>query len=225
MGSRIDFHCSKCGKQWVEDFQYFYLMSDDRIEESGLMFLTSQIERRSVAKGSVYETYCRDCDKDIKLYLIEEVKTEYPSIDQNKIIEEYKHKPNIIFGDYTDFKDGMKVKCCNCGEDIILKADYDLEMEFNLNCNSYNMFCGYCQEYTTVYAIKPPLREYTTKEAYEKIEKLIDENSLVGFAKDYEGISEINCPFCDKEIPIQNSFDKCPKCDGELKCVEMMMYD
>ena len=67
MGSRSEYHCNNCDKDWVEDKQMFYLMSDDRIEEQGIIMLSYQIQRRSIAHGWISDSYCKICDKHIKL--------------------------------------------------------------------------------------------------------------------------------------------------------------
>ena len=225
MGSRSEYHCNNCDKDWVEDKQMFYLMSDDRIEEQGIIMLSYQIQRRSIAHGWISDSYCKICDKHIKLYLLEEVKTHYPNLDPNRILEEYKHNPNFIFGTYNDFKDGQEVDCPNCNNKIVLEEDFNLGDEYNLNCNSYHTSCESCGEDYNFFAIKPPLRNYTQKEVLEKLENLLDEYSILALSEDYESITEIKCPCCGNEIPKQISYDKCPKCGGELEGGLCILYD
>lgn len=224
MGIRCEYYCKKCDKMWVDDLVLFYLMSDDRLEHSGLVMLTSEIARRSVANGRVHETYCRGCDKDIKLYIIDEVKTEYLTFDTTKIIEEYKYDSHKIFGSYDEFKEGTKLKCPSCKNEIELNIEGDLEDEFYLNCNIYRSYCNNCGDQYEFYAIKPLRRDYTKKEAFEKIREIINDEYMLGFDENYLE-NEINCPFCDKKIPKKNNFDKCPKCDGELEGGVTEFYD
>lgn len=224
MGSRSEYHCNNCDKDWIEDLQLFYLMSDDRIEEHGILMSSHEIEKRSVAHGWISETFCKNCDKDIKLFLLEEVKTYYPELDPNRLIEEYKHDNSKIFGTFEEYKEGTKVSCPKCNKEIILKHGFSLQDEYILNCNIYEGKCE-CGKYYSFYAIKPPLRNYTHEEVLEKLEILVDENCIVDLYENYESVNEVNCPCCDNKIPLQNSYDKCPRCDGELEGGLTIMYD
>jgi len=226
MGSRTVYTCSKCGRDWAEDDIFFYLMEDDKLEESGWGMLTYTIERRSIAQGYICKTYCKNCDEDIKLYLLTEVKTHYPHIDPIRILEEYKHNPNKIFGNCDELKEGNKVKCKKCDNEMVLEKSYSDDDEFNLHCNIYVSSCDKCDENYTFYAIKEPHKHYTQKEALAKIEKAIGKYSLTGLFEDYESLTEIPCPSCNKTIPKENSFDKCPKCGGDFdENTICIMYD
>lgn len=74
MGQLDIYQCNKCGFEFEEDYLIFYY--DDikqTTEEYELLMSTCGLDDGAEIKGSIIKTYCPDCDKVIKTYLIKEL--------------------------------------------------------------------------------------------------------------------------------------------------------
>jgi hypothetical protein len=200
-------------------------MSDERLEYSNLVLFSPEIARRSIAKGHICESYCKECDKIIKIYLIDEIKTEYPDINPNILLEEYKKDSQNIIGNWKQYYKDSIIKCKNCGKEIHLKNSHDIIKAFDLNCNVYEASCDNCNEKYMIYATKPPLRDYTQKEVLDMTRRLLEDNSICYSLDDYDLIDKISCPCCNKKIPKRVSYNKCPRCGGVFESIHTTRYD
>lgn len=225
MGHKIEYKCGKCGRLWVNDLKLFYLMSDNRLEHSSLGMLTPEISRRSIAKGHICESYCEKCDEIIKVYLIDEIKTEYPYANPEELLKEYEKDSHNIIGNWKQYNMDSIIKCKKCGKDIHLESSPDIINAFDLNCNIYEATCIECNENYMIYASKPPLRDYTESEVLDMTSKLLDNKSLSYTSDNYDLINNISCPTCNDNIPKRILYEKCPKCGGLFDSIHTTRYD
>jgi len=78
MASIDYFECEDCGFRWKDQGPMVFCLNDeDKIEEYILLSTTMDLDMDSKISGDIVETYCVNCNKKIKLFLIATIKDPY----------------------------------------------------------------------------------------------------------------------------------------------------
>ena len=158
--------------------------------------MLTEIDGSNEIFGYIEQTYCPDCDKLIKTYVITESKlSKEESISKlEEIIEktDINEKKNIELLLY--FQEGKREEALRWGEDF----DEDINNEF-LERFAYD---------ENVLALVE-FKEDLEISDFESIDEYID--------YEYGMNAKINCPECKKELYREFKRDKCPICGNELE--------
>lgn len=85
MASIDYFECEDCGFRWKDQGPLlFFLNENNKIEEYILLISNMNLDSNSNISGDIIETYCTNCDKKIKIYIISTIKSPY---DEDSAIE------------------------------------------------------------------------------------------------------------------------------------------
>lgn len=72
------FECEDCGFRWKDQGPMVFCLNDeDKIEEYILLSTTMDLDMDLKISGDIVETYCVNCNKKIKLFLIATIKDPY----------------------------------------------------------------------------------------------------------------------------------------------------
>lgn len=78
------FECENCGFRWKDQGPLLFCLNEDgEIEEYILIQSAYDLDRDSPISGDIVETYCVNCEKKIKLYIISFIKGK---IDEDEAI-------------------------------------------------------------------------------------------------------------------------------------------
>lgn len=138
MASIDYFECEDCGFKWKDQGPLlFHLNENNQIEEYILLSTNMDLDSNSKISGDIIETYCHNCDKKIKIYIISSIKNPYNQnsaietvkklVEDNKI-ENNQLKPYIKNTDlkddffivdlYKNFYSKKEFLCPNCNNEI-----------------------------------------------------------------------------------------------------------
>ena len=71
MGYQENFYCMECGFKFIDNhLNFFYDEESKKVEEFMIVRHNCDIDSGAKIKGSIRKTYCPDCDKTIKNYII-----------------------------------------------------------------------------------------------------------------------------------------------------------
>ena len=138
MASIDYFECENCGFRWKDQGPLlFFLNENNKIEEYILLISNMNLDSNSNISGDIIETYCTNCDKKIKIYIISTIKSPY---NEDSAIESIKKlagenqidnkalKPFIKSSDlkddfyivdlYRNFYSNKEYHCPNCGDSL-----------------------------------------------------------------------------------------------------------
>ena len=104
------FECEDCKFRWKDQGPFrFHLNENGEIEEFLLLMRYMDLDRDSNISGDIVETYCTNCNKKVKIYLITAVKnmdeSEAISILKDSINNKISNKHMEQFIRETDLKD------------------------------------------------------------------------------------------------------------------------
>lgn len=112
MASIDYFECEDCGFKWKDQGPlFFFLNENDEIEEYILIRTAYDLDRDALITGDIIESYCVNCDKKIKLYIISLIRKPYDEEDAIELIEKLAKENKISntilkpFIKSTDLKD------------------------------------------------------------------------------------------------------------------------
>ncbi|MCQ2962192.1 MAG: hypothetical protein MJ235_07650, partial [archaeon] len=138
MASIDYFECEDCGFKWKDQGPLFFFLNEkEEIEEYILLRNIMDLDKDSPISGDIVETYCANCDRKIKIYVISFIKkplNEEEAIDlieslasENKISNEHL-RPYIRKSDLKDdgflvdlsrnFHSSKGYSCPNCNSEI-----------------------------------------------------------------------------------------------------------
>ena len=138
MASIDYFECEDCGFKWKDQGPlFFFLNENDEIEEYILLKTAMDLDKDSSISGDIIETYCVNCDKKIKIYVISLIKKPFDEGKSLSHIEELAKenkisnrnlKPYIRKSDLKDdgyivdlsrnFHSSKKYFCPHCNSEI-----------------------------------------------------------------------------------------------------------
>lgn len=132
MGSIINFKCENCDFKFQDKDLIFYLDENDNLKEETLTLENSKLMTKSLVEGFLYESYCPNCNKQIKTYVPEMNNINLKEEEITEIISKYNKKENdednfkIIIFDFktTNYRSRREIlennKCPNCNKDMSL---------------------------------------------------------------------------------------------------------
>lgn len=132
------FECSECGFRWKDQGPLLFCINEDNnIEEYILLSTTMNLDLNAEISGEIVETFCTNCDKKIKIYVISTVKKHYNkdtaketlnALIQGNRIDKKTLKPFIrdtdmkddlyIVDFYNNFHSTKEYKCPDCAYPI-----------------------------------------------------------------------------------------------------------
>lgn len=132
------FECEDCGFRWKDQGPLLFCLNDDgEIEEYILIRKAYDLDRDSPISGGIVETYCVNCDRKIKIYIISFIKNPYDEEGAISLIEKLAQdnkisneilKPFIKPSDLKDdcyivdlsrnFHSSKKYHCPSCDSEI-----------------------------------------------------------------------------------------------------------
>lgn len=138
MASIDYFECDDCGFRWKDQGPlFFFLNENDEIEEYILLRTAMDLDKDSSISGDIIETYCVNCDKKIKIYVISTIKKPFDEENAISLIEDLANekkisnrnlKPYIRKSDLKDdgyivdlsknFHSSKKYFCPHCKDEI-----------------------------------------------------------------------------------------------------------
>lgn len=96
MASIDYFECEDCGFKWKDQGPlFFFLNENNEIEEYILIRTAYELDRDSPITGDIIETYCVNCDKKIKIYIISLIKSPYDEDEAISLIEKLASEKKI----------------------------------------------------------------------------------------------------------------------------------
>ena len=226
-----EFRCVNCGLELADDGRVFVWDSDSD-QTIDFLILMSTYERLHGAKisGCVSETYCRGCNKFLKIYSIKEVG------------DGVEDPCEVVFNGIKNYIE----ECCRELEklkDIKKRSNYAIEKEDNfyiVKIPEYEDF--YYSNCFSVQMSKEDVIEDALNDFHKEIDEVIeirqekyqrylDSNYLVVDNTDrafdeHDLLEKVNCPECGKEIfKYINDKVPCPKCGDHLLFVNCICYD
>lgn len=207
MGSFSEILCTHCNfKITLDGVNQFYIdeKSNELVEYMSLML--TKIDYTNKIFGHIERTYCPDCGKLIKTYIITE--SEYPKEESINKLEEIIKKSDINEKDnielLIEFQEDEKVlhRALNDGkEDKFINNEFIEKFKSNKNILTKVQF-----------EKKLSFSDFETVEEFsERARKLED--------------TKINCPQCDRILYRNFHLGKCPICEHELIFGHQVMID
>ena len=96
MASIDYFECENCGFRWKDQGPLLFCLNEDgEIEEYILIRTAYDLDKDSSISGDIVETYCVNCDKKIKMYLISFIKKPYGEEEAIALIEKFANENKI----------------------------------------------------------------------------------------------------------------------------------
>ena len=96
MASIDYFECEDCGFRWKDQGPLFFFLNDNKeIEEYILIRAAYDLDKDSPISGDIIETYCVNCDKKIKIYIISTIKKPYEDGQAISLIEKLARENKI----------------------------------------------------------------------------------------------------------------------------------
>lgn len=222
MAHVIDYKCSGCGLELVDDGRAFVWNEETgRTEDFLILMSTYQKLYGAEISGSVSETYCSDCGKYVRVYSIHEVNGD---IDDACEV--------VMRGIENHIREhGQKLSEL---KDIRKRSEYTISQEddhFVVRIPEYEGF--YYSNYLSPKMYKKEVIRDALKDFHEEIDALIesyekrhqrylDSHYLVvdntDRPKDEFDIAEkVNCPECGSEINKHvDGQQPCPRCGGKI---------
>ncbi|MBQ2962973.1 hypothetical protein [Methanobrevibacter sp.] len=132
------FECEDCGFRWKDQGPLLFCLNEDgEIEEYILIRKAYDLDRDSLISGDIVETYCVNCDRKIKLYIISVIRNPSDEDEAISLIENLAKenrisneilKPFIKSSDLKDdcyivdlsrnFHSSKKYHCPSCDSEI-----------------------------------------------------------------------------------------------------------
>ena len=96
MASIDYFECEDCGFRWKDQGPLLFCLNEDgEIEEYILIRTAYDLDKDSSISGDIVETYCVNCDKKIKMYLVSFIKKPYDEEEAISLIEKLASEKKI----------------------------------------------------------------------------------------------------------------------------------
>ncbi|MBE6486781.1 MAG: hypothetical protein E7Z85_08085 [Methanosphaera stadtmanae] len=137
MGEYRSYTCLDCGKSW--EFSNYYLLyrENDKIVENLPLMLTCSAFSESDLKGTIFLTFCEDCNKKVKIYSLPDDLNED---DKQRCIKEIKgymkHKrPKFTIKTFVEDFNQENIRCPKCDKQLPFEYSYSRCP----NCNSENI--------------------------------------------------------------------------------------
>ena len=90
------FECEDCGFRWKDQGPLLFCLNEDgEIEEYILIRKAYDLDKGSLISGDIVETYCVNCDRKIKLYVISFIKDPYDESKAISLIEKLANENKI----------------------------------------------------------------------------------------------------------------------------------
>ncbi len=218
------YSCNNCDFEIAQETELFFYNSDSKETiDYVLIMSTAGMGEGHETKGHVYRSYCKCCDKFVKVYVI------YDGGGGDMAQQVYRGIKNNV-GKYED-----KIKQL---KEIKKREKYSLEkIDGFYLINFYELdSCGFMKPIDSQHGedavVENAINEFhkiidsqidSVKNFYQKESKLI--NIVVD---DSEGSSGdfVNCPECGNKIDkYVNEDTPCPKCGGKLTCTDTIIWD
>ena len=110
------FECEDCGFRWKDQGPLLFCMNEKKnIEEYILLSTTMDLDLNSEISGDIIETFCTNCNKKIKIYIIANFKSPFnedSAMDTIKDLANKKQIDNKILKPFiksTDLKDDFYI--------------------------------------------------------------------------------------------------------------------
>lgn len=137
MGLRIEYNCSNCGFEFINDhLNFYYDEKTKRVKQFMILKLTYDLGKDSKIGGNIKKTYCLHCNKIIEIYEIryypEDMSKEQAIDIVNKGLR--KDKSNLVvkignpdedYWNYDILSDGELINCPNCNNEIKDKVIFE----------------------------------------------------------------------------------------------------
>ena len=213
------FECEDCGFNFIEDPLYFYLdLEHGQIIDALFGMLSSEID--SPIKGWVQKTYCRNCNKHIWYYRIEELNGDYD-------MEAAYYLLRLLLPRKLDFTIKRLEAYKSIAQKIKSKDLEELEKDLRINRKYYQDLIPEL-EYGNFHELIDD-EEFDIDEYLKVYEMELDrlKNTIYSinlgdekynFTLDGEEIAKDICPDCKntvQEFKFDTSNDKCPRCGGK----------
>ena len=96
MASIDYFECEDCGFKWKDQGPlFFFLNENEEIEEYILLRTALDLDKDSPISGDIVETYCINCDRKIKIYVISFIKKPFTEDEAIALIEKLAEENKI----------------------------------------------------------------------------------------------------------------------------------
>lgn len=225
-----EYKCTDCGLELADDGRVFIWDAESGTTEDFLILMnTCQLLHGAKIRGSVYETYCSECGKFLKVYSIEEVMdgVENPC----ELVREGIDKHISQYG-----AELQRLK------DIEKRSDYTIEKEDNHYIVRVPEYDFYYSNYFFQYMSRQEVIEDALNDFHEEIGQEIEGKSRIHerylnsiylivddtgrLHDDYDVLEKVNCPECGKEIHKHVHHDiPCPRCGGKFFTMGEVCYD
>ena len=207
MGNLTEMECTVCDFKIITDGYDRFYVDYNTGELVEFMFLRlTEIDDNNEMYGHIKKTYCPNCDKIIKTYMITESKySEEESINKlEKIIKKSDvneaHNIDMLIG-FQEHDEYIRKSFGDEGEEKIINNDFFERFRENENILPIVQFENYLGT-----------ADFKTVEEYCEHEK----NMRCG---------KIICPQCGEQLYREFQAKKCPICDNELAFGYMLDID
>ena len=196
MGSFYDIGCSNCDfRMGMEGYDQFYIDHNSGELVEYMLLMMTRIDSENELSGYIERTYCPDCDKIVKTYIITESKY---------LVEESINK----------LKELLKISDINETRNIDLLISFYEGEEGEISKNKFLDKFRKNENILTValFEERKSMCDFeTNEEFYEHLEQI----------RNYK----INCPKCGKQLYRNFHAAKCPKCGNKIIFGDMVMLD
>lgn len=239
------YSCKNCDFEIRQEDELFFYDSDSKETVSYILLMsTAGMGKGFETKGSIYRSYCKCCDKFVKIYVIREggsnmIQQVYQGIKNNfegyadKIHElkeikkrekfSLKRKDGFYLVNFHELDSSYEyfdmLDIGDCEEEVVKIALKDFHETID---NQINLFEKLYQEESQMIHIVVDESEEQTKIVPKLIRSILKIN--VGYSG--EDGDFIKCPQCGNKIrKYVNEDSPCPKCGEKLICTDTIIWD
>lgn len=216
MVSVTEYKCTNCGLKFYDDGRCFYY--DEELNQTVdfiITFITANWGSESKIKGKVSETYCSECKKYLKVYVIEECNISDSCNIVREGIKNYIKKYQRKIDELKQIRQNpnYSIEKNEFGSSYVVILGYD---EFYLYLSDSDLN----NEKTAEYILAKFYRDIGESiKHYEEIYyKYVNSIYLIIDKSDAESYSleKVCCPDCGNEINTKFDELKCPNCESLL---------
>jgi len=217
------YQCVGCGLELADDGRLFYYDTDSgETIEFLILMSTVGLDRGSKIKGNVTETYCKSCDKYMRIYSIRESEIENPCETVRKGIDKH---ISVIQSELERLK-GIKRRSKYT---ITPEEDYYV-VDFPEWGDFYHVDDE--PEMSKEDVIKDALSQFHEEIDYKinSMDDKVAESIIVVLDERGKGEDDpsemVECPDCGSEVnKYVSNLNECPKCGGLFGCINSVCYD